>query len=130
MSVSVDPSSAALLADGPGQLGNGVGLVLPNALEAATLAGREDPVAAARALARSFPEVVVTLGEEGALWTDGRELVRVDAEPAEVVDSTGAGDAFAAGLLSARLRGADPERALRAGCALAARAVASPGARP
>ena len=130
MSVSVDPSSAVLLSDGPGRLGKGLGLLLPNALEAATLTGREDPVAAARALAEWFPEVVVTLGEEGALWTDGRELVRVDAEPAEVVDSTGAGDAFAAGLLSARLRGADPERALRAGCALAARAVASPGARP
>jgi ribokinase len=130
MSVSVDPSSAALLSDGPRRLGKGVGLLLPNALEAATLGGREDPVAAARALAELFPEVVVTLGEEGALWTDGRELVRADADAAEVVDSTGAGDAFAAGLLSARLRGADPERALRAGCALAARAVASPGARP
>jgi ribokinase len=130
MSVSVDPSSAALLPDGPRRLGKGVGLVLPNALEAATLSGREHPVAAARALAESFPEVVVTLGEEGALWTDGRGLVRVDAEPTEVVDSTGAGDAFAAGLLSARLGGADPEQALRAGCGLAARAVASPGARP
>jgi ribokinase len=130
MSVSVDPSSAALLSEGPRQLGKGVGMLLPNALEAAALTGHEDPVAAAQVLAGSFPEVVVKLGGEGALWTDGKELVRVDAEPAEVVDTTGAGDSFAAGLLAARLRGAPPADALRAGCLLAARAVAAPSARP
>ena len=130
MSVSVDPSSAALLAGGVGRLGRGVGLLVPNVLEARALAGLADGTAAARALAESFPEVVVTLGEEGALWTDGADVVRVAAEPAEVVDTTGAGDAFAAGLLAARLRGDGPEQALSAGCALAARAVASTGARP
>jgi ribokinase len=130
MSTSVDPSSAALLSGGVRRLGNGVGLLVPNSLEAATLTGLDDPAAAAHALAESVPEVVVTLGEKGALWTDGAELVRVPAEPAKVVDTTGAGDAFAAGLLAARLRGAGPKEALRAGCALAARAVATPGARP
>jgi ribokinase len=130
MSVSADPSSAALLSPALGRLGKGVGLLLPNAFEATTLTGLEDPGAAAGALTESIPEVVVTLGEQGALWTDGRELVRVDAEAAEVVDTTGAGDAFAAGLLAARLRGAAPAEALRAGCSLAARAVATPGARP
>ena len=130
MSVSVDPSSAALLSEGPRQLGKGVSLLLPNAIEATALTGHEDSVAAAQVLARSFPEVVVKLGEEGALWTDGKDLVRVGAEPAEVVDATGAGDAFAAGLLAARFGDAAPADALRAGCALAARAVATPGARP
>ena len=130
MSVSVDPSSAALLSGGVERFGPGVGLLLPNALEASTLTGLDDPAGAARALAESFPEVVVTLAAAGALWTDGTKLVRVDAEPAEVVDSTGAGDAFAAGLLAARLRGADVEQSLSAGCALAARAVATPGGRP
>jgi sugar/nucleoside kinase (ribokinase family) len=72
----------------------------------------------------------VTLGADGALWTDGAEVVRAPATPAEVVDTTGAGDAFAAGLLAARLGGAEPAEALAAGCALAARAVATRGARP
>ncbi len=130
MSTSVDPSSAALLSGGLRQLGKGVGLLMPNGLEAQALTGLESPVAAARVLAEAFPEVVVTLGEAGALWTDGSEVVRVAAEPAEAVDTTGAGDAFAAGYLAARLRGAPPEEALAAGCTLAARAVTTMGARP
>ena len=52
------------------------------------------------------------------------------AEPVDVVDTTGAGDAFAAGFLSARLDGAGPREALEAGCRLAARAVAQVGGRP
>ena len=130
MSTSVDPSSASLLSGGLRQLGKGVGLLMPNGLEARALTGLESPVAAARVLAEAFPEVVVTLGEGGALWTDGSEVVRVAAEPAEAVDTTGAGDAFAAGYLAARLRGAPPENALAAGCTLAARAVTTMGARP
>ena len=91
----------------------------------------DDPERAARALAARFDEVVVTLGAEGALWTDGCETVRCDAVPVEaVVDSTGAGDAFAAGLLAARMDGAVPDEALAAGARLAARAVAQAGGRP
>ena len=52
------------------------------------------------------------------------------AVPVQVVDTTGAGDAFAAGLLTARLGGAGRREALEAGCAVAARAVAQVGARP
>ena len=93
--------------------------------------GREDAEAAARALAARFGEVVVTLGSDGALWTDGLESVRCDALPVEaVVDSTGAGDAFAAGLLAARMDGAEPAEALAAGAGLAARAVERLGGRP
>ena len=131
MTVSVDPSSAALLSGGVERLGTGVSLLLPNALEATTLTGLDDPEAAARALSESFPEVAVTLGAGGVLWADGGNLVRVGASRGVgVVDTTGAGDAFAAGLLAARVRGAGVEESLSAGCALAARAVATPGARP
>ena len=58
-------------------------------------------------------------------------MCRAPAEPvSDVPDTTGAGDAFAAGLIAARLDGADPPEALPPACRLAARAVALPGARP
>ena len=130
MSVSVDPSSAALLGPEFLELAAGATLLLPNLAEARTLSGEGDAQAAARALASRFPEVVVKLGAEGALWTNGSDVELVPAAPAAALDTTGAGDAFAAGLLAARLRGAPPAEALAAGCALAAQAVVTPGARP
>jgi ribokinase len=131
MKVSVDPSSAALLSPEFLDHADGAGLLLPNADEARMLSGEADPEHAARALAARFGEVVVTLGADGALWTDGGESVRTDAVPVEsAVDSTGAGDAFAAGLLAARLDGADPAEAVSAGAQLAAEAVSRPGGRP
>ena len=131
VTVSVDPSSAALLTPSFLDLAAGADLLLPNAEEAQALTGVADPEPAARRLAKRFPEVVVTLGGDGALWTDGRALCRVPAaSEVAVSDTTGAGDAFAAGLIAARLDGAEPREALTAGCRLAARAVATPGARP
>ncbi len=107
MGVSVDPSSWALLR--PDAI-PAVDLLLPNEREAEHLSGA----------------MVVKLGPRGARWGD----IHVPAEPVDVVDTTGAGDAFAAGFLSARLGGAEPRAALQAGCRLAARAVAQVGARP
>ena len=59
----------------------------------------------------------------------GTTLVHRPAHPATVLDTTGAGDAFAAGLLSVWVAGGEPADALDAGLALAARVVAQPGAR-
>jgi sugar/nucleoside kinase (ribokinase family) len=129
MTTSLDPSSAALLARGTFD-GVRVGLLRANAEEAEALTGARDPGAAAGELLDLAPEVVVTLGPGGALWTDGRSVARVPAAAGEVVDTTGAGDAFTAGLLAARAGGASPRAALEAGCGAAARAVARQGARP
>ena len=131
MSVSVDPSSSALLSSGFLDDCAGVQLLLPNASEAHALTGESAPERAARALAGRVGEVVVKLGPDGALWTNGEEVLRAAAEPVEsVVDSTGAGDAFAAGLLNARSSGASTAESLAAACKLAAKAVAASGARP
>ena len=129
--VSVDPSSSALLSAEFLEYASGANLLLPNASEAHALTDDSDPERAARGLAARFGEVVVTLGPAGALWTDGDEVLRAAAEPVDgVVDSTGAGDAFAAGFLGARAADASTAEALAAGCKLAARAVTTAGARP
>ncbi len=136
MTVSVDPASVGpLRAVGVDQvLGwlDGVDLLLANEDEACLLAGLPDPLAAGRALTERFPEVVVKLGADGAAWCgrDAGAPVVVPAVPVDVVDTTGAGDAFAAGFLPADLAGATPAEALAAGCAVAARVVVQPGARP
>ncbi|MCW3022412.1 MAG: hypothetical protein JWR30_1734, partial [Conexibacter sp.] len=136
MTVSVDPASAAPLraagvADVLGWIA-GADVLLPNRDEAAVLTGEAEPERAARALvARAgVGEVVVTLGAEGALWTDGSRVLRVACADVEVVDTTGAGDAFAAGWLAARRDGADAAEALAAACGLGSRAVGRVGARP
>ena len=106
-------------------------VLLPNAEEARLLTGCGDVEDAARALAGRHPIVAVTLGADGALWAADDALVHRPAHPADVVDTTGAGDAFAAGLLAAWLADphGDPGAALDAGLALAAAVVRRPGAR-
>jgi ribokinase len=138
-SVSVDPGSAALIeaAGADRFLGwvDGAALLVVNADEATTLTGSADPSRAAARLADRFGAAVVKLGAGGALWSGrngaGRATtVRVAAEPVEVVSTTGAGDAFAAGLLAAWLAGEPAGESLRAGCRRAALAVGQLGSRP
>ncbi|WP_409330985.1 carbohydrate kinase family protein [Trujillonella humicola] len=109
----------------------GVTLLLPNAEEARLLTGCADAADAARALAERHAAVAVTLGAEGALWCAGDALVHRPAPPTAVVDTTGAGDAFTAGLLATWLAdgGADPAGLLDRGMAAAAEVVRRPGAR-
>ncbi|MCX5608575.1 MULTISPECIES: carbohydrate kinase family protein [unclassified Streptomyces] len=136
--VSVDPASAGFLAElGPQRFLDavaGADVLLPNEDEARLLAGLPEPAGVARAaaqLSRRIPLVVVTRGAAGALVAErGRITAEVTAEPAEAVDSTGAGDAFTGGFLAARLAGADPAEAARAGCRAAALAVTRLGGRP
>ncbi|MGW4929071.1 carbohydrate kinase family protein [Agromyces sp. NPDC004153] len=74
-----------------------------------------------RCIAGGAELVVCTLGAEGAVAVDARmQQHRVLAEPVEVLDTNGAGDAFMAGVLDATLAGADVRDALRAGARHAA----------
>jgi sugar/nucleoside kinase (ribokinase family) len=135
LTVSVDPSSAALLEHvGPARFlewTRGVDVLLANRDEAAVLADLPEPRAAAEALGDTYREVVVKLGADGALWQQGFIVASAPAERGvEVVDTTGAGDAFAAGFLASWLLHPEPESALAAGNRLAARAVGRVGARP
>jgi sugar/nucleoside kinase (ribokinase family) len=136
LTVSVDAASAAPLERvGPASFLDWVGgadLLLANRDEARTLApGHESTVDNAVALCSVFPNVVVKAGPDGAVWASRDEPPHVEAAvPATVVDPTGAGDSFAAGLLTAWLNAATRVEALRAGTRLGAEAVALLGGRP
>jgi sugar/nucleoside kinase (ribokinase family) len=132
---SVDPSSVASLATvGPTNFlewASGGQLVFPNLLEGRLLTGRDEPDAIVEALLESFSVVALKLGPDGALAgsADGRR-VRLAAPPAEVVDSTGAGDAFAGGFLAGWLAGGDVAECMARAVATAARSVGRIGGRP
>jgi sugar/nucleoside kinase (ribokinase family) len=136
MSASVDGASAAPL-DRVGaepflELSSNAVLLFVNTSQAKVLTGRDDPEQAARVLTAWYPQVVIKLGADGALFfANGRPAVRVPAPPIErVIDGTGAGDAFIAGFLPAWLDKKPPPEALGSGCRLAGHALNLIGARP
>ena len=109
--------------------------LIVNATEAATVARMPTDTAledAARVLhRRGARAVVVTLGAAGAvLLADGKAAVSVPAHQVPVVDTTAAGDAFAAAFAVAIAEGLTPADALQFGVAAGALAVTSVGAQP
>jgi len=86
---------------------------------------------ALKAVRGKVETLVVTRGENGAMATRGGERADVPAEPvAEVVDTTGAGDLFAAGYLAGYARGLSLEHSLKLGAIAAAEVIQHYGARP
>ncbi|MHB1165141.1 MAG: carbohydrate kinase family protein [Candidatus Nanopelagicales bacterium] len=130
---SLDPSSAAPLRAGAGAMRAAmtlVDLVIANEEEAEALTGEQDPGAALAALAGLVPVAVVKRGAAGAMARSGSEYVSAPAFAATVVDTTGAGDSFAAGFLPAWTAGLGLAAALAAGLDLASVAVGRVGAGP
>jgi sugar/nucleoside kinase (ribokinase family) len=136
MTISIDCASAAPLertgAEPFLEWTHGAKLLFANTDQARVLTGRDDTEAAAKVLTAWFPQVVIKMSAEGALWYGGtREPVRVPSDPVDrIVDGTGAGDAFTAGFLPAWLEGKPPAEALAAGNRLAVKALSYLGARP
>jgi len=106
-------------------------MIFPNREEATLLSGKRDPRDAVQSLhSRGVKTVVVTLGGDGCLVScaSGTESIRI--QPTEkVLDTTGAGDAFCGGFLTAWLNGLDPWQCARMGSAAAAYVVTRLGAR-
>ncbi|GAB3173183.1 ribokinase [Myceligenerans halotolerans] len=93
--------------------------------------GTDDHPALMRALLdRGATTVVCTLGAKGAVALTCDGWAECPAEPADVVDTNGAGDAFFAGFLTAHLTGAGTGECLRAGARQARSALASPHLSP
>lgn len=108
-----------------------VDVLFANEDEARGLTGTDDLDAAVASLAERCDTVVVTRGAAGSIVASGGSTVEVPAELVRrVVDTTGAGDSFAAGFLHGAVRGAGPEDCARLGAVVAAEVVSHLGARP
>ncbi len=105
----------------------GVDLFLPNVEEAVAITERSDPTEALDRLAARFPAVALKAGAGGAYFAVGATRLHQAAPTVKVVDTTGAGDAFNAGLVHAWLGGASADICLREGIAMGSLAVQAAG---
>jgi sugar/nucleoside kinase (ribokinase family) len=132
--VSVDPASAEFLREvGPQEFiewTKSAVILFPNEDEAAVLTGSDDPETQCARLAAVYPLVVVKRGASGCQAAAGAQRWRIAAPKVKAVDATGAGDAFVAAFLAARLKGAEVEAALKRAVAAGAEAATRVGARP
>ena len=108
-----------------------IDILFANHVELAALTGHDDFHAGIAALQDQVPVLVVTRGEAGAVAATGGELFEVPAEPvARVVDTTGAGDLFAAGFLHGHVGGRSIIDCLTLGAVCAGEIISHYGARP
>ena len=130
--ISFDPNlrpslwpSREAMRDTLNALAEGCDWVLPGHGEGELLVGSAEPEAiAAFYRARGAKQVVVKCGADGAYFESDRERGRVPAFPVpRVVDTVGAGDGFAVGVISALLEGRSLPEATRRGAWIGARAV-------
>jgi len=107
-----------------------VDLLFANRAELLALYETEDFEAALDRVGRDVAMAAITMSGDGAIVLNGDARSEVPAEPVEVVDTTGAGDLFAAGFLAGLARGRAPAAAARMGCVAAAEVIGHLGARP
>jgi sugar/nucleoside kinase (ribokinase family) len=133
--VVVDPASVGFLQDvGTGNFLEwtaGADLIFANEDEARVLTGSSDLAEQAQLLGARFSRVVIKRGAAGAAIGGAEGIVlTLPAVRTAMVDSTGAGDAFAAGFITTLLAGGDERACLAAGIAAGAEAVGVVGGQP
>ncbi len=106
-----------------------VDLVFANREEALAITGTDDAQQALQVLGEWCRGAVITLGEAGALIRENGETVNLEPFPVEALDTTGAGDAFAAGYLYGRGGGASLLHSGRLGAFFASRVIEQVGPR-
>lgn len=108
-----------------------IDILFVNEGELATLTGEDDFETGLAAVAGKVPVLVATRSEKGAVAIAHGERAEVAAVPViKVVDTTGAGDQFAAGFLSGYARGEPLTRCLKRGAICASEVIAHYGPRP
>ena len=110
--------------------------LIPNESEAAALSGvsvdslESAQAAATRLIALGAGKVIITLGAQGLLFTDGQRFEHFPAPFVKAVDTTAAGDTFVGGFAAALAAGQDEVQAIRFGQVAAALSVTRAGAQP
>ncbi len=108
-----------------------IDILFANEHELAAMTGEDDFEAGIAQLAPKVPTLVVTRSDKGAVAVAGGKRAEVPAEPvAKVVDTTGAGDLFAAGFLFGHVRGRPLGDCLKLGAICASEIISHYGARP
>jgi len=108
-----------------------IDILFANEVEIGSLSMENDFDAAVAAVAGKVPVLVVTRSEKGAICVKNGERYEVAAaRVAQVLDTTGAGDLFAAGFLAGHVRGRTPLQCLEMGAIAAAEVISHYGARP
>ena len=134
MAIFVDPGSESFIEDYGVKYFldaiEGADEILPNLAEARLLSGEESLHAAADKLNSMFKLVVVTMGKDGAFVKNATTAQQVSAPEVEVVDTTGAGDAFAAMFIRHIIEGNTSVYAATEACDFASKAVAMIGGQP
>jgi sugar/nucleoside kinase (ribokinase family) len=110
---------------------DGFSTLFANSDEAVALSGETGLAAQMRVLGARYGRVVIKLGADGAAVGDAGGVRLIQPAPAvDVIDTTGAGDAFAAAFVSAELSGADEAASLARGIAAGSAAVTQIGGQP
>ncbi len=108
-----------------------IDILFANEAELAAMTGTDDLDTGLAKLSPKVATLVVTRSEQGAVAVRGNERASVPAEPIErLVDTTGAGDLFAAGFLAGEARELGLEASLKLGAIAAAEVIQHYGARP
>ena len=104
-------------------------IVFANEEEARAFTHLEDPKAALNELASMCDIAVVKLGAEGSLVQHGDEVITIGPIPAHVIDTTGAGDLWAAGFMAGLVQDKPLEQCAKMGATLAANIIEVIGAK-
>lgn len=111
-------------------ISQGVDILFANETEICALFEQNEFESAAAQAAHTVPLAVLTRGEAGSLVVEGGTRHHADAVPTEVIDTTGAGDAYAAGFMTGLARHAALPACAALASTVAAAAIARIGARP
>lgn len=137
LTVVLNPAPAPLDGNLPDELLSSVDIIIPNQTEAEILTGIkvvdiDSAVEASKVLQKKgLKQVIITMGEMGALLVDENSVPHMTASfEVKVQDTTAAGDAFCGGLLAAMAAGEKLESAMNYACAAGALATTRLGAEP